>query len=68
GKPRLRFSGKLLDTPQAVYGKDWNFCDRVTVEYRGRQLDGLVNAVTVKVDGEGNETVEARFEVEDAIA
>ncbi|KRT76727.1 MAG: hypothetical protein XU14_C0033G0025 [Armatimonadetes bacterium CSP1-3] len=68
GKPRLRFSGKLLDTPQAVYGKDWNFGDRVTVEYRGRQLDGLVNAVTVKVDGEGNETVEARFEVEDAIA
>src|SRR3990167_2102870 len=68
GRPRLRFIGKLLDTPQAVYGKDWNFGDRVTVEYRGRQLDGLVEAVTVKVDAEGNETVEARFEVEDAIA
>ena len=67
GKPRLRFSGNLLDTDQFVFGRDWDFGDRVTVTYRGYQLDGLVRSVRVDVNKRGEENIQARFEVEDAI-
>lgn len=63
-RPRLRFSGYLLDTPAARYGIAWSFGDRVVSEYRGLSFDGLVNAISFSVDNEGAETITARIEVE----
>lgn len=64
GRPKKRFSGELLDTAQARYGVDWGFGDRVTVEYRRMQFDGMLRGVRLSVDGSGQETIEARVEVE----
>jgi hypothetical protein len=61
-KPTLSFSGKLLDSPQARYGIDWNWGDRVTCEYRGYQFDGLVRVVSVAVGSDGQEEINAKFE------
>ena len=65
GIPKRRFSCFLLSTENARYGKDWDFGDRVTVEYLKNQFDGLIRAVNVSVDQDGRETVEGRLEIED---
>ena len=63
GRPRLRFSASLKDTELARYGMEWEFGDRVTASYRGRQFDGMIKAVTIGVDGD--ESIGARIEVEE---
>lgn len=67
-RPRWRVGGQLLDGPQARFGRDWRFGDRVTVESRGQQLDGLIRMIHVAVDELGAETITARFETETALA
>lgn len=63
GEPRVLFGASLLDTPQARYGVDWDWGDRVTTEYQG-QRDGLVRADRVIVNSQGKEMIEARIEVD----
>lgn len=62
GRPRLAFTADLLSVPGAVYGKDWDFGDRVTCTYDGRQFDALVRAVTVSVNETGAERIDAKLE------
>jgi hypothetical protein len=64
GRPRLRFTGKLVDTEQARYGLDWFLGDKVTAEHAGMQFDGIVRAVRVRLDEDGEEDVEAWIEAE----
>lgn len=59
---KVLFSGKLLDTPECRYGIEWDYGDRVTCEYRGKQFDGVIRAVRVVVAADGTETVEAKVE------
>jgi hypothetical protein len=65
GRPRRNFSVLLLNSEGSRYGKDWDFGDRVTVEYSNEQFDGFVRAVTVFVDSDGKETVQGRVEISD---
>ena len=46
-RPRLRFEGQLIDSPQARYGVEWGFGDKVTVQYQGRTLNGDINNVHI---------------------
>lgn len=62
GRPRSILTCKLLSVPGSIYGLDWDFGDRVTVTYDGRQGDALVRSVTISVDGNGNETIDASVE------
>lgn len=62
GRPVTTFSGELLSVPGAIYGKDWNFGDRVTVSFGGRQFTALVRYVKVTVDERGLETIEPQVE------
>jgi hypothetical protein len=64
GRPILRFGGDLVDSEDALYGRDWFHGDRVTCEYRGQQFDGMIKAIKVSVNADGNETIQARVEVE----
>jgi hypothetical protein len=64
GSPRVRFTGTLLDTPQARYGVDWFFGDRIVVSYRGLQFNGTVRAIRLSLGGDGKERVDAKVEVE----
>lgn len=65
GRPKRRFSADLLSVDGARYGLDWDFGDRVTVEYLKEQFNALTRAVSISVDSEGLETVTGRLEVED---
>ncbi len=65
GRPRLRFSGDVVDTEQARYGRDWFFGDRVTAVDGDLQFDCMIKALAVKLDGKGLESIGARLEVEE---
>jgi len=65
GRPKRRFSGVLSSNMGARYGIDWDWRDRVTVEYQKEQFDGLIRTVEIAVDDEGKETLGGRIEVED---
>lgn len=62
GRPVTTFSAELLSVPGSVYGRDWNFGDRVTCAFAGRQFDALVRMVKVTVDERGLETIEPLVE------
>lgn len=63
GKPVKRFTCSLLDTPQARYGLDWGFGDRVVVSYRSKQFDGAIQALRMTLDREGNENIDVKMEL-----
>ena len=60
--PLVRFTGILLDTPQARYGVDWFFGDRVEISYRNIQFQGIAKALMITMDREGNEILEVKVE------
>lgn len=64
GKPRIKFTGTLLDTNQSRFGIDWDFGDKITCSYRGLTIDGYVKAMTISVDGNGAEYIDAQVEAE----
>lgn len=53
GRPRKRFSGRLLSTPDAQYGVHWGWGDFLTVQVDGELLDCRVDAVSVTVAAGG---------------
>lgn len=61
--PREKFSGTVLDTGQARYGIDWEFGDKVTVNYKGFQTDGMIRAVKIVLDESGAESIDVKIEV-----
>lgn len=61
--PALRFSADLASVPPTLFGADWNLGDRVTCQYEGFSLNGMIDAVRVGVDGQGVETISARVDI-----
>ena len=53
-----------MDTPRSRYGVDWDFGDKVTARYRGREFHGDIRSVTVTIDASGLETVRAGLEID----
>lgn len=62
GRPRTSFTAQLRSVAGSIYGKDWNFGDKVPIDYDGRQFDALVRAVTVNVDEQGRESLDTLVE------
>lgn len=63
-RPVVRFEADLLDTPNAIFGKDWFYGDVVACKYREREFDGMVDAFRISVDEAGIEDLEVRMEIE----
>lgn len=63
-RPRVRFSGRLMSTPETLYGRDWYWGDKVRAVYQGRTFAGIVESVWITVDGNGDETIDARLDAE----
>jgi hypothetical protein len=63
-RPRLTFRAELLDTPQSRYGIDWGFGDKVTIRFRQREFEGIVDNVSVSVDSSGKETLTSSLEID----
>ena len=64
GRPIRRAGGKVLDTQAARFGLDWQWGDKVTFRYRD-EFDCIIRAVTLSLDGNGTETIQARLDYED---
>jgi hypothetical protein len=63
GRPVRRFTAEINDQPGFVYGKDWDFGDKLTaVLDDGQQIDIEVNVVSGRLDENGKETIRARLE------
>ena len=72
GRPRLRFTGQVLDTPSSRFGVDWNFGDKVTAQYNRQAapslvFDGVIESVTVRLHESGQDEVIGRLVVEDVL-
>ena len=61
-RAKATLTARLLSTPGAEYGKQWNYGDKVTVEYRGVTADVIIRSVNVRVDENGQETITSRIE------
>ena len=61
-RTRRYFDGTLISTRQALYGRDWNVGDRVSVSYLNRLFDVIIRAVQVAVDARGKETIVSKVE------
>jgi hypothetical protein len=64
GRPVRRGGGTLLDTQGTRFGRDWDIGYKVRARYRGEEFDAIIRAVSLGMDGEGRETVQARLEYE----
>ena len=64
-KPVITFQADILDTSQARFGVDWFFGDKITCGYIGRDFDGMINAMSVKVNNSGEENITVRIKVEE---
>lgn len=65
-RPRRLYSGRLIETDQVRYGRDWRWGDRVTVQDFGESFDCEISAIKVKV-ADGAETIDAALRAEELI-
>ena len=64
-KPKISFSGDIVETPAFRYGHDWWFGDKTTLVYADMELDANIDKVLVSRGDDGQETITARLELED---
>lgn len=62
-RPRVSFSGELVDTPAARFSKHWDFGDLVTISYRGLQMPAIINSVAIYNSVDGEESVTPGYEI-----
>lgn len=51
GRPRSLFTGTAINTPQAIFGKDWNLGDIVTAVSDGEVFTPEIEAVEITIQG-----------------
>lgn len=56
------FEGRAVDTEGTRFGRDWNWGDRVTARFLGREGEAIIRQVIVSIDESGRETVDAPLE------
>ena len=67
-KPKIKFTGDIIETPAFRYAKDWWFGDRITLVYADYEMDAMISKVKVNRGDDGQETITARIEIGDVIA
>lgn len=60
GKPKLRFSGSLVETPSFRYGVDWKWGDRLKIFSHNYTFDARISAISIKVS-QGSEAIEVNL-------
>ncbi len=63
-RPKIKLTCTLIDAAATRYGIDWNWGDKVAINYQGIQAETIIRAVHVKVDSSGKETIATRAEIE----
>ena len=63
GRPRKKFVAKLKDSKQTRFGVDWDYGDKVVVKAYGVSFNAHINAFSMGVDQDGNESLDTRVEI-----
>ena len=61
-RPTIKFTGSLVDIPEARYGVHWFLGDKVTAAFRGAYYDVIIRAVQVSVNTSGKENIVTKLE------
>ncbi len=61
GRYARRIEGELVETPSFRYGIDWEWGDKLTVQFAGQEFDEIVRTVGFAVDSSGQETIKAQI-------
>lgn len=62
-KIRRSFRGKLVETDNLLYGRDYKFGDVVTAQYRGEAINCRLDQITINFEN-GQETVSANLQAD----
>lgn len=63
-RPKVTFSGKLIQTDGVQYGRDYSFGDYLTAQFMGKTFNARLDTVRIQVGG-GLETIDAILRQED---
>lgn len=61
GKPRLRFTGRVLDTNATRYGYHYNYGDLITAEHKNLVIDCHVSAISLTYNRDQGEQLDIRL-------
>lgn len=64
-RPKVYMSGTIIDTNLAPYRRAWELGSKVTIRYGDFVTDAIIRNVTISVNGEGEETIHSKIELED---
>lgn len=62
GRPKVNFTATPVDTDGTQFGRDWDFGYKVKARYRNVEFDTIIRAVTISVDENGKEQIQAKLE------
>jgi hypothetical protein len=68
GRPRIRFAATPVDTAGTRFGIDWDFGYKVRSRYKNVEFDTIIRAVTISLDGNRRETIQARLDFEGLVS
>lgn len=63
-RPRRTLSGRIVNASNSLYGRDWNWGDKVAVEFEGEVFTARIDTISVSLQG-GRETITADIRIED---
>lgn len=67
GRGKIRFTATPVDTEGTRFGIHWDVGYKVTARYRNREFLCIIKAVTISLDENGHETIQARLDYESAV-
>ena len=56
-RPLVELLGAILETENAIMGRDWDYGDRLTVSVQGIELPAYIEVMSVTVDTSGQESI-----------
>lgn len=62
GNPKIRFTGKPVDTEGTAFVKHWDVGDLVTTKFEVIEFLSIIRAATLSVDDSGRVSVDARLD------
>lgn len=64
GRPKVRFKATPISTEATRFGREWDWGDKIRARYENVEFDAIIRAVTLTIDSDGNEKIDARMEYE----
>ena len=63
-KPKIKFSGDIMENPYFRYGRDFGFGDLITIAEWNQYINATIDKVQVTMDSKGQQTITSKLEVD----